>query len=87
MIGYNLITEEGKLRSFVQAPRLCLKIILLYKTALSLMLMNEQEFQSDPYQRVYQYIRRHTAGRNLDEFTFNGVAEGSTQDCLEILLR
>ena len=65
------------------------------KTALSLMsrdeadtgsrvLMDEKEFESETYQRVYQYLRRHTANSNLDKFFYHrGSVEGSPQDCLE----
>lgn len=54
----------------------------------SLILMDEQEFFGDPYQRVYQYIRRYVAGQNLDLFSFtSGVTEESMQDCLQLLLQ
>lgn len=53
----------------------------------SLVLMDDLEFKSDPYQRVYQYIRRHTAGQNLDLFCFSGAIEGTMPDCLQLLLQ
>ena len=65
------------------------------KTTLSLMahdeadtgsriLMDQKEFESETYQRVYQYLRRHTANSNLDRFFYHmGSVEGSPQDCLE----
>ena len=68
------------------------------KIALSLMLqeesdfgnrivMDKKEFESQTLQRVYQYLRRHTVGSNLDVFFYNsGSTEGTPQDCLEIFL-
>ena len=61
--------------------------IILHDTAQSVRLMDEVEFRSDSYQRVYQYIRRHIAGQNLDHFSYAGNTEGKPQDCLEQLLR
>ncbi len=49
--------------------------------------MDDEEFKSNSYQRVYQYIRRFTAKQNLDSFSFNGCVEGTPQDCLEIILQ
>ena len=53
----------------------------------SLHLMDDSEFQSHSYQRVYQYLHRHFAGSNLDEYSFTGKSEGSPQECLKHLLR
>ena len=54
----------------------------------SIVVMDNREFESDPYQRVYQYIRRHTLGSNLDDFSLiEGNVEGTPQDCLEIILK
>ncbi len=49
--------------------------------------MDDGEFQSNSYQRVYQYIRRFTDKQNLDSFSFNEYIEGTPQDCLEIILQ
>jgi hypothetical protein len=50
-------------------------------------LMDDEEFKGASYQRVYQYIRRYTAGQNLDTFSYAGEVEGRPQDCAEQLLR
>ena len=39
------------------------------------------------FQRVYQYLRRDKAGRNLDGFTYQGLVEGTIQDSLALILR
>ncbi len=49
--------------------------------------MDEGEFRSASYQRVYQYIRRHTAGFSLDNFSYNGQVEGTPEECVQLLLR
>ncbi len=49
--------------------------------------MNDEEFKSNSYQRVYQYIRRFTAKQNLDSFYFNECVEGTPKDCLKIILK
>ena len=51
------------------------------------MLMDTGEFESSPYQRVYQYIRRFIAGQNLDSFAYSGLVEGTPQDCVGQLLQ
>ena len=48
--------------------------------------MDDEEFRSSTFQRVYQYLRRHIAKFDLDAFSFSGVAEGSAADCLSLLL-
>ena len=51
-------------------------------------LMDENEFESDTFQRVYQYLRCHATNSNLDGFTYNkGTVEGTPYDCLQIVLR
>ena len=53
----------------------------------SLILMDNKEFKRSSYQRVYQYLRRYSAGKNLDNFSFVGAEEeGSAEDCLELFL-
>ena len=50
--------------------------------------MDKDEFRSEAFQRVYQYLRRHTAKTNLDSFSYSkGSVEGSPHDCLQIILR
>ena len=50
--------------------------------------MDEAEFRSPTYQRVYQYLRRHIARINLDRFSYqSGSVEGSTDICLQVMLR
>ena len=50
--------------------------------------MNEDEFRSEAFQRVYQYLRRYTAKTNLDTFSYaKGSVEDSPYDCLQIMLR
>ena len=49
--------------------------------------MDQKEFESYSYQRVYQYIRRNMARSNLDQFSYiPGTVEGSCSNCLEIIL-
>lgn len=50
-------------------------------------LMDDVEFRSDPYQRVYQYIRRFDNGCQLDAFSYCQNVEGTKQDCVQLLLR
>ncbi len=49
--------------------------------------MDDEEFKSNSYQRVYQYIRQFIAKQNLDSFSFNECVEETPQDCLEIILQ
>ena len=50
--------------------------------------MDYDEFTSESFQRVYQYLRRHAASHNLDRFSYSrGTVEESPQDCLQIILR
>ena len=50
--------------------------------------MDEEEFRSESYQRVYQYLRRHITRTNLDRFSYSHESvEGTPHDCLQILLR
>lgn len=50
--------------------------------------MDEVEFHGPTFQRVYQYLRRHTAGQNLDTFSYiPGSVEGDVADFLTIVLR
>ncbi|XP_043084874.1 E3 ubiquitin-protein ligase rnf213-alpha-like isoform X2 [Puntigrus tetrazona] len=47
-------------------------------------LMDDQEFQSEAYQRPYQYLQRFHNGSNLDTFKYQGV-EGTHVECLQML--
>ena len=50
--------------------------------------MDKAMFRSPPYQRVYQYLRRCIQRMSLDRFSYQpGCVEGSTANCLEIMLR
>ncbi len=49
--------------------------------------MDVDEFKGSTVQRVYQYLRRHAGGHNLDTFSYQGSAEGNERDCLNIILR
>ena len=50
--------------------------------------MDKDEFGSESFQRVYQYLRRHTAGANMDRFSYTkGSIEGNPCDCLQTILR
>ena len=51
------------------------------------MSMDDKEFRSSVFQRVFQYLRRHIGRIPLDRFTYpmNSI-EGRTMDCLEVLL-
>jgi len=50
-------------------------------------LMDQMEFQSASYQRVYQYLKRHDAGENLDDFIYQSSIEDTSADCLDIICR
>ena len=60
-----------------------------------LVLMDDQEFRSDSYQRAYQYIKLHSTVQpakkkntpTLETFTFRGKLEGSPQECLQLLMK
>ncbi len=49
--------------------------------------MDVDEFRGPTVQRVYQYLRRHTAGQNLDTFSYQGLVEGNEKHCVNIILR
>ena len=48
--------------------------------------MDKNEFRNPTFQRVYQYLIRHTGNKNLDRFKYQGNVEGSTADCLKLFL-
>ena len=50
--------------------------------------MDVKEFSGPTIQRVYQYLRRHATGQNLDIFLYcDEKVEGSEKDFLEVVLR
>ena len=49
--------------------------------------MDEEEFRTPTYQRVYQYLRRNASNESLDHFLFAGHAEGTTADCLQLFIK
>ena len=48
--------------------------------------MDNQEFESPVYQRVYQYLREHGMSHNLDMFSYTGSVEGTQGNCLQMIL-
>ena len=51
-------------------------------------LMDQIEFGGETFQRVYQYLIQHAAGRNLDKFSYSkDCVEGTADECLGIFLR
>ena len=66
---------------------ICCKTAQKY-SALGKVLMNEDEFRSNCYQLVYQYLRCHSVHRNLDTFTYkSGTVEGTPTECLQMILK
>ena len=57
-----------------------------YYIDITKIVMDDREFSSECYQRVYQYLRRHTAQMNLDTFSYSGTVEPSPTECLDLLL-
>lgn len=49
--------------------------------------MDRQEFKSSHCQRVHQYLQRHIASNDLDQFSYTGKVEGNPADCLETILK
>ena len=51
-------------------------------------LMDEKEFRTSHFQRVYQYLRRHSSLAPLDRFSYSpGLVEGQHVECLQVLLK
>ena len=48
--------------------------------------MDRKVFESDSYQRVFQYLQCHTCGKSLDNFLSRGIEE-SPLDFLKNILR
>ncbi|XP_076810012.1 E3 ubiquitin-protein ligase rnf213-alpha-like isoform X1 [Clavelina lepadiformis] len=50
------------------------------------LLMDEVEFQSETYQRPYQFLHHYSRSENLDKFSYKSPT-GTPEDCIETLLR
>ena len=48
--------------------------------------MDEGEFKSHAFQRVFQYLHRHAKCESLDEFSYMESMEGEPGECLQTLL-
>ncbi len=49
--------------------------------------MDQNEFKSQMFQRVFQYLRRHIGRLELDSFHYQlGSVESTPKACLEVLL-
>ena len=69
-------------------PKDALSLMSLAVADSTKIVMDQKTFSSETFQRVYQYLRRHVANRNLDSFAFDhNNIEGTPHDCLQILLR
>lgn len=61
---------------------------LLFCVDLSQIGMDDGEFKSSMFQRVYQYLKRHDSSPNLlDQFRYEGKIEGNITDCLQHILK
>ena len=50
--------------------------------------LDDGEFKSSMFQCVFQYLRRHINGLQLDRFTYQQKKiEGRPMECLEVLLK
>ena len=47
--------------------------------------MDEGEFKSHAFQRVFQYLHRHTKCESLDKFFYAESVEGEPIECLQTL--
>ena len=49
--------------------------------------MDDKEFNSSMFQRVFQYLQRHIAHLSLDRFMYaESSVEGTAMECLVVLL-
>ena len=49
--------------------------------------MDDKEFNSSMFQRVFQYLQRHTANVSLDRYMYaESAVEGTAMECLVVLL-
>ena len=55
--------------------------------------MDDKEFRSIAFQRVFQYLRRYNDGESLDKFSYGQqslethLVEGTSAECLNLLLK
>ena len=49
--------------------------------------MDDTEFSSSTFQRVYKYLKKHSINPDLDHFTFHGSTEDTTTDYLDLFIR
>lgn len=51
-------------------------------------LLDVKEFRNEPFQRVFQYLKRLSNGESLDNFSFSpGEIDEDRETCLNLLLR
>lgn len=63
-------------------------ILGIISKLLDQILVDQGNFRSSSFQRVFQYLRRFTAGANLDSFFYTeGEVDGTPRECVEQLLR
>ena len=63
-------------------------LVLVEFVETSVVLMDEEEFKSSFFQRVFQNISLHSNRESLDEFMYlENTVEGNQLDCLDTLLR
>ena len=74
------------LRFFVIVNTFALIIILFPCIDSNELGMDRKVFESDSYQRVFQYLQCHTCGKNLDNFLSQGIEE-SPLEFLKYILR
>ena len=83
----NMMDEDKRIGRDDPLPSQSLCLDELSFTDPSVIVMDELVFYQPMCQRVYQYLRRHMDGYNLDSFSFTNDVEGSKKNCLEIFLQ
>lgn len=69
------------------SPRNALSLMKSDSVDANEIMMNENEFKSDHFQRVYQYLHRHSNRADLDRFSYSSVySEGNSQQCIKTIL-
>ena len=82
------VDQNHNIKSYNPHMNISLLYLVKYSIDPAKVLMNATLFKSPQYQRVYQYLRRHKADQDLDNFKYrNNSVEGKAVDCLEIFLR
>ena len=65
-----------------------IKHFVLFMTDASAQMMDDKEFRSSYFQRVYQYLKRHISSVSLDRFSYTPeLVEGNHIECLQVLLK